>query len=38
MPELMISPEKVSFLIEKAREFDVKDGASDPEFRLERRR
>ena len=31
MPELMISPEKVSFLIEKAREFDVKDGASDPD-------
>ncbi len=31
MPELMISPEKVGFLIEKAREFDVKEGASDPD-------
>ncbi|MDU1696025.1 MAG: DUF3775 domain-containing protein, partial [Bradyrhizobium sp.] len=29
MPELAISPEKVAFLIEKAREFDVKDQASD---------
>jgi hypothetical protein len=31
MPELAISAEKVGFLIEKAREFDVKDGASDPD-------
>jgi hypothetical protein len=31
MPELTISPEKVTFLIEKAREFDVKEGASDPD-------
>ena len=31
MPELLISPEKVGFLIEKAREFDVKDAASDPD-------
>jgi len=36
MPELTISPEKVAFLIEKAREFDVEvppvapDDASDP--------
>jgi uncharacterized protein DUF3775 len=29
MPELMISPEKVGFLIEKAREFDVKESATD---------
>ncbi|MBR0698125.1 DUF3775 domain-containing protein [Bradyrhizobium lablabi] len=29
MAELTISPEKVGFLIEKAREFDVKDGAVD---------
>jgi hypothetical protein len=29
MPELMISPEKVGFLIERAREFDVKEGATD---------
>ena len=29
MPEVMISPEKVGFLIEKAREFDVKEAASD---------
>jgi Protein of unknown function (DUF3775) len=31
MPELMISPDKVGFLIEKAREFDVKEEASDPD-------
>jgi len=31
MPELTISPEKVAFLIEKAREFDVKEGDSDPD-------
>jgi hypothetical protein len=31
MPELLISPEKVGFLIEKAREFDVKEAASDPD-------
>ncbi|WP_407148864.1 DUF3775 domain-containing protein [Bradyrhizobium sp. ORS 86] len=31
MPELTISPEKVSFLIEKAREFDVKEEAVDPD-------
>jgi hypothetical protein len=31
MPELTISPDKVGFLIEKAREFDVKEGASDPD-------
>lgn len=30
MPELTISPEKVGFLIEKARQFDVKEAASDP--------
>lgn len=29
MPELAISAEKVAFIIEKAREFDVKDAASD---------
>ena len=29
MPELMISPEKVGFLIEKAREFDVKEAETD---------
>jgi hypothetical protein len=29
MPELMISPEKVGFLIEKAREFDVKEATTD---------
>jgi hypothetical protein len=29
MPELAISAEKVEFLIEKAREFDVKDAPSD---------
>ena len=29
MPELTISPEKVGFLIEKAREFDVKEAATD---------
>lgn len=31
MPELAISPEKVGFLIEKAREFDVKEGLVDPD-------
>src|SRR5664279_4531198 len=31
MPELAISPEKVAFLIEKTREFDVKEGATDPD-------
>ena len=31
MPELAISAEKVGFLIEKTREFDVKVGASDTE-------
>lgn len=31
MPELNISPEKVGFLIEKAREFDVKEGIVDPD-------
>src|SRR5215469_5284669 len=30
MPELTVSPEKVAFLIEKAREFDVKELDSDP--------
>ena len=29
MPELTISPEKIGFLIEKAREFDVKEAATD---------
>lgn len=31
MPELGISTEKVGFLIEKARQFDVKEAASDPD-------
>ncbi|ULL00597.1 DUF3775 domain-containing protein [Bradyrhizobium sp. I71] len=31
MPELTISAEKVAFIIEKAREFDVKEGDSDPD-------
>ncbi len=31
MPELSISPEKVGFLIVKAREFDVKEAVSDPD-------
>jgi hypothetical protein len=31
MPELAISAEKVAFLIAKAREFDVKDAAADPD-------
>jgi len=31
MPELTISTDQVGFLIEKAREFDVKDIASDPD-------
>lgn len=31
MPELQISPEKVSFLILKAREFDAKDVVTEPD-------
>jgi len=31
MPELAISAEKVGFLIEKMREFDVKEGETDPD-------
>jgi hypothetical protein len=31
MPELAISADKVGFLIEKLREFDVKEEASDPD-------
>jgi hypothetical protein len=31
MPELAISAEKVRFLIEKTREFDVKEEAADPD-------
>jgi hypothetical protein len=31
MPELAISTEKVGFLIEKTREFDVKEGDTDPD-------
>src|SRR3984893_19259105 len=31
MPELAISVEKVGFLIEKARDYDVKEGAPDPD-------
>jgi Protein of unknown function (DUF3775) len=31
MPELAISAEKVAFLIEKTREFDAKEGVTDPD-------
>jgi hypothetical protein len=31
MPELAISAEKVGFLIEKTREYDVKEAVSDPD-------
>jgi len=31
MPELAVSADKVAFLIEKAREFDVKEGVTDPD-------
>lgn len=31
MPELTISPEKVAFVIEKAREFDAREGVFDPD-------
>ncbi len=31
MPDLAISSEKVGFLIEKAREFDVKEASTDPD-------
>ena len=30
MPELTVSAEKVAFLIEKTREFDAKEGVTDP--------
>jgi hypothetical protein len=30
MPEIAISAEKVAFLIEKTRQFDVKEGVTDP--------
>ena len=38
MPEFAISTDKVGFLIEKMREFDVKEGATDLDFGVERRR
>ena len=31
MPELAVSVDKVAFLIEKTREFDVKEGVTDPD-------
>jgi hypothetical protein len=31
MPELAIAVDKVGFLIEKTREFDVKEGTTDPD-------
>ena len=31
-PSLSISPEKVCFFVVKAREFDVKDVVTDPDF------
>jgi hypothetical protein len=31
MPELNVAAETVAFLIEKTREFDVKEGATDPD-------
>ncbi|MBS0252717.1 MAG: DUF3775 domain-containing protein [Proteobacteria bacterium] len=31
LPELQISPEKVCFIIAKAREFDAKDAVSEPD-------
>lgn len=31
VPELSVSPEKVCFIISKAREFDVKDAVTDPD-------
>ena len=31
MPDLTISPDKVGFLIEKSREFDVKEASPDPD-------
>ena len=37
-PTLNISSENVCFIIVKAREFDVQDVVTDPEFRIERRR
>ena len=31
MPELTVAAETVAFLIEKTREFDAKEGATDPD-------
>jgi hypothetical protein len=31
MPELAISPEKLAYIIEKAREYDVKESETDPD-------
>jgi hypothetical protein len=31
LPNLSISPEKAYFIVAKARQFDVKDGLTDPE-------
>lgn len=31
LPNLSISPEKAYFIVAKARQFDVKDGVTDPE-------
>jgi len=31
LPTLSISPEKTYFIVEKARQFDAKDGVTDPE-------
>jgi hypothetical protein len=31
MPELAISPEKLAYIIEKAREYDVKEAETDPD-------
>ena len=33
-PNLSISPEKAYFIVAKARQFDAKDGVTDPDFWL----
>ena len=35
LPTLSISPEKAYFIVAKARQFDVKDGVTDPESWLQ---
>ena len=35
LPALSISPEKAYFIVAKARQFNAKDGVTDPDFGLQ---